>query len=755
MSNEDIPMTDASVEESPHHPKPHSQNSNGGLSGLLGKNVEKPAPNGGTTDITCLLEHRMHRLKGGDGKSRIIPYGERLKIAGHFASDKIVLGWGFASMFTPLRVCDLPAHYLKDYTKEHISAIVGVKEVMEFGKSSLELVHGCAAVALKERDGHDFPAKFEMLTLDHLTDDITEKASEGVQDYVDTIFSHHAKVLAAIRSHSGGTVYIRDPVTNWRNPCTITSSSCILRECIKFWWQSLKVAFATQHKAQRQEVEEIFNNYADVAVSVPAVACQYATGSGASDNIGAKQGALEMFRSHLIEAGFPRTTFILNEAKSIALRRLWTRFRCIRAPLQDERKEPLVSVMNMGDSSWDNATAAVFSNKTIGPDLVYENGQLGRAVGGFEGSRALNYMFPHHMEQVLQERGNDLRTLAPHFPGYESRLKQRIAAAMEHVTRAFSNTRTQAEFSRAVNLDGADMRHSRYETFSTEKWYLKVKRDLVHRISKEWSQPAIQAARKEMEQTLAALPADKSIVLVLTGLGSLPSFVLENFNAAFADLERVTVSMIEHGYTDGVVHGSFLSLLHQRVLYQSEASKSYAVLTDDGRITWLVKANDDFESEDIEQQACYHGRLTLKNPTFPVSISSTIFSSIHPQALHITNIEDLDDRIMCQVGEPLSISIRYWECLGCTPLRNETGDAVLSLEYRVGFRFKGMKNEVVMTVPYGGRFDETRDTWRDLKAVLPYQLFNDLFKQAAYVGDDEARVITEVLDKQALACLVL
>ncbi|KAJ9603313.1 hypothetical protein H2200_012091 [Cladophialophora chaetospira] len=500
-----------------------------------------------TKDLGPVLNASMQQL-GIDGVNRRsvpLPKG-RLEAGGDFGGGTSIVGWGWKEDSTDFVRCGDPEDYLKDGEGEHadrtpcIAALVS--SPLRDDPKHLGMVFGSAARLPAGEDG-TLPLKGEMLKLDIVSDSFVYSQATNCDEMVETIQTAKMVVVGFIRQHSSSQVYIQDPLTNTHKLRTIRSKSCITREYLRWLLQTLKAAIAIRHNLSFEGVRALFDRHTDVAMSLP------------SNSTEEDRAA---FTKLLNEAGFPITTWILNEAKSATLYHVWNQIGDFSGELQFQRH---LYVLDLGALTFDAYLVTV----TLDAPTLELAGR-GKAIGGFSGSQSWNFLFSRAVEKILKRNASQMDDLFPDCEDIDEG-REALAAAIQPTKEIFSINNVDDHYiiKPQLNMDNLD-----FGEISVKRSEMVVQSDLLQDVSALWSETMISQVQEHIEELRATispteLPPGARINVGLTGWGSLPPFVLEQFQAKLSNLANVGVERLETGTNSAVARGNWLTLMDEKL----------------------------------------------------------------------------------------------------------------------------------------------------------------------------------------------
>lgn len=517
---------------------------------------------------------------------------------------------------------------------------------------------------------------------------------------------------------SSGKVKIVDVFTEEATLREFSSIHDILVELLRYQLQVAKKEIWLKSGLARDEVNWVMANRTRIGVS--------ATTAFADP-------ALDKLRFLLGEAGFPDQTTILSEAKSAATYSvilLEERSKTLSHWPGDtiELRNRIFLVIDIGGGTADVSVVKVLSTT---PSLKLREVQPVAAC--MNGSEALNDIAVSH---VRQRFGHHWASVVLNTRREEESLLENIRAQFGKVKHDFDPLDDEVKIFPIFPVEIERNLRSK----CNNSYNLAFTVQEVEDIFQMWLSDIISLVKQQLSLLEADVEA-ADVPIILTGLGSTPSFIEQHLRAMTGN----TVFTINPTACSSVAFGGYLSMLGSGLAQRNIARFSYGIIgqrntaQDDGRgqvsigkpvqianagsphLTeepiWLIKKGDDLSSNNV---LIYDGTLQIENPTFPLHIVQRIIKSpdatIHER--RFLNLEAEIDRGTIIEEDTLELVVNQV----VSGLQRETrsdGTSFITTQFKVEITFKNLQCKVALLVPKFGRF--TTRYWREKKTLMAHE----------------------------------
>jgi len=381
-------------------------------------------------------------------------------------------------------------------------------------------------------------------------------------DMLNDINQHHENVMQAICNESFDVrCRVQDPLSQEYKICNIRSVRCIIKEFLRYLLQSAKAHFASRHELQPAVVTTIFQEKAEVAISVPT-------------NAFWTDSTVDNFQELLREAEFPEVTILVSEAKSAALYHVFDLSKTAGTDAAKKIAKQITFIADIGGGTTDlTCLGSYYATKDSGTICF---GEIVSGVGSMDGSEKLNTLFKQYLRQQLP---GGISELAPEFQGSELQISEVFSNAFEVAKRNFDNTEASynvaPRFTTPLRLQKIDL-----EDCVVDGRRLILDACIMQGIFDEWLAGIVSMLQEFIADVTREWRDDTPIVVGLTGWGSLPPYVLQFVNAHFSS-QGVRVQMMETKTRPAVALGNYLQLVNQDLARTTALYQRVARIGDD------------------------------------------------------------------------------------------------------------------------------------------------------------------------------
>ncbi|OAP61399.1 hypothetical protein AYL99_03602 [Fonsecaea erecta] len=545
-------------------------------------------------------------------------------------------------------------------------------------------------------------AQFQLIKMALLP--VYNQASEDpiTKQSLQSLKETHDDGLRRIKAHaSGQKLYSQDPLTGEMILSTVDTMEDLIRLFLVFLWRLTMRHFATILGETVEFVIPFFQDRVGIAISCPVLT--------QDDPI------MDVYHRLLDAAGYPKSTWVLSEAKSAALYHIATKLaQANEGEDQEEKilgnlhKQATIVMVDIGGGTTD--ICAITPTEIDEESIVF-----GDCVGSStpNGSLKLNEIFKRRLQAELPQF---LRSIDARLGCNEAQIAESYAARFEIVKRTVPQLPPHylidpdlnipeliqeplpprfVEAPKTCKLSSQQMQYV-YDTWLTEIFETEIF-ELVNRVISQSG-----------ENSSGRLP-----VIVLNGWGALPCYVFQAFQHHWGpwgfdvqmvkDLEKVP----------GVCQGNFLALTTQKIVRRKIARASFCTATlhqenlffvIDGYdpIQLLIYQNEDLGNPNKQfRKTC---ALRANNPVFPVTLKVVIAS------------DRAFSRSPPKLEGTIQVELQSLEQYGFQ-LQSDDGTLFLEFEYSVELCMRGLLTWLILTVPHTGNFDNVhRDTGKDMLA---------------------------------------
>ncbi|KAI1612844.1 hypothetical protein EDD36DRAFT_464993 [Exophiala viscosa] len=625
----------------------------------------------------------------------------RLRIGVDFGTKSSSLSYDRATLYTPLAHCKAADKILKDYNGSHrIESVAAILQNIDDPQDTV-LVFGAAANEDPSVTSRKLLGKIPMMKLDILYEGTQAFQDPVIINMLEDLQHQHREVLDAIcNGPTQAQCRVQDPLSGRYNVRTIRSIRCVFREFLRYLLQSAKAHFASRSELQPAITEMIFAEKAGVAVSIPTISsCHDST--------------MDDLRELLHGAGFPKRTCLLSEAKSAAWFNLLEQAQGIGADIPHFAREQILIVADIGGATTDVSFVAPCRTGEDGSGIML--GELNDGVGPLNGSQKLNEMF----KGWLRERfpGGVLQ-LAKAFQGSERDLLEAFAAGFEVKKWSFRKSDCRVEI-RPHSKAPLVLRDFEGDDFAAVEDRIILHSSVMGKFFDEWLSGIINMLEECVNKVKQELEESVSVVIGLTGWGSLPPFVLEETQSHFGG--RIPVQMMETKRTSAVAQGGFLQLTTQPVFDAQTARASFDIRTPDIYKRVICEGADLSDGHEHS----LNGELCFRDSEFPVHLIFVVLRDEQYGSMETAGL--------------LKLMISSLEQGQFQLEKHADGSSYVRIQYRIQLQSDELMPRLMLTVPYGGRFlNVSGGAGPDMSN---HMVIRDLYEHFAHKGDDDARTI--------------
>ncbi|KAK4948575.1 hypothetical protein LTR10_012579 [Elasticomyces elasticus] len=514
------------------------------------------------TEMTDAPIRQMQRLQIhelNDVLDRVgLANGDRLHIGIDFGTKSSSICYDRSS--SPLRLldCEAAANIIDDHNRsDRIATVAAFTEEHDTTtNTSWQLDFGARASRNTTSIGQKHIVKIEMMKLHLLCGQGGANHDPTTMHMLNDINEHHENVIRAICNDSSGVrCRVQDPLSQEYKVCNIRSVRCVIKEFLRYLLQSAKAHFASRHELQPAAVTTIFQEKAEVAISVPT-------------NTLWTDSTMDRFQELLREAEFPEVTILVSEAKSAAFYHVFELSKTAGTDAAREIAEQITIIADIGGGTTDITCLGSYYATEDCDTISF--GEIASGVGSLNGSEKLNTLFKQYLQQQLP---GGISELVPGFHGSELQLSEVFATAFEVAKRNFDNTEASYDVAprfatrlrlQKMGLEGSVVHGDR----------LTLDACIMQEIFDEWLAGIVSMLQEFMAEVTRGWTNTTPIVVGLTGWGSLPPYVLQFFNAHFSS-QGVRVQMMETKTRPAVALGNYLQLVNQDLAHTQIAHNQH------------------------------------------------------------------------------------------------------------------------------------------------------------------------------------
>ena len=351
------------------------------------------AASGGDAEMPDAPVHEMEKLGIQDYDAILkrvdLTENAHLNCGIDFGSTFSSVSYGPVHPSTRFPNCQTAPYSVKDINGEQrVASIAAFLQTIQDPDAPCELVFGARAKENPARSGHKVLGKLSLIKLSLVSENAEIAQDSALLSMTRDLKEKHTRIIKTVRSATpDAKFYVVDPLTGERNLHTLHSIDCVIREYLRFLWQSTKAHFASKNNLHPATVMKIFDERARASVSVPVISTWEET-------------TMDNLRKLLHDAGFPRMTFIYPEAKASALFHLFQSSQETGVSIADIARSGLRTAGDIGGGTAD-ITCLIARKGANQTSTELEEAFPG--VGSFNGSQKLNELFKAYLSEQFPD----------------------------------------------------------------------------------------------------------------------------------------------------------------------------------------------------------------------------------------------------------------------------------------------------------------------------------------------------------------